>query len=156
MKIPLLALLFQGIPEQIAVITLALILARTRLEWKKIVLLSIILAFTAYFVRMFPITFGIHTIILIGLLFVFLIQLFQTSVIVALKSSLISMLILIIVEYVSFTILTNLFRISFDTCLTNVPIRILLGMPQVFVLFILAFIILKVRKGRKQYEHFRG
>ncbi len=149
MKIPLLALIFQGIPEQIAVVTLAFVLALVRLEWKKIVLSGVILASTAYLLRLLPITFGIHTIILMGLLFVLLIQFCQTPLLVALRVSLISYLALIIVEYANFTLLTFL-DISFDIYFANVPTRILLGLPQVLILFILAFIILKVRAGREK------
>ncbi len=149
MKIPFLSLILQGIPEQIALVTLAFILARINLEWKKIVAFGVILAFVAYVLRLFPITFGIHTIILIGLLFVFLNQFCHVPLLVSLKASLISYLVLITIEFVFFTSLMALFGMSFEKYLTDVPIRILLGLPQVFILFILAFIILKVKQERK-------
>lgn len=147
MEIPLIALILQGIPEQIALVTLTFVLARVRLEWKNIVMFGILLAFTAYVLRLLPITFGIHTIIIMGMLFVFSIHFYQAPLLTSLKASLLGMLVLIIVEFVCFTLLTNLFGISFKTYLTDVTIRILLGLPQVFLLFILAFIILKVRTG---------
>ncbi|KUO64103.1 MAG: hypothetical protein APF84_08315 [Gracilibacter sp. BRH_c7a] len=149
MRIPLLALIFQGIPEQIAVVTLVFVLTRIRLEWKKIVLFGIILAFAAYVLRLFPITFGIHTIVLIGLQFVFLVQLYQAPVIIALRGTLIAFLIFIVIEYICFTLLIYLFDINFETYLNNIPTRILIGLPQVFLLFTLSYIILKVRSRRE-------
>lgn len=149
MQIPLLSLIFQGIPEQIALVTLAFILAKIKIDWKKIVLLGVFLAFTAYALRLLPITFGTHTIILIGLLFPFLIQFCQVPFLIALKASLVSFLTLIVVEYVLFTSIINLFGISFELYFTDVFKRTLIGLPQVFVLFIIAFVIFKIRHERE-------
>lgn len=79
-KIPLIALLLQGIPEQIAVVTLAFVIARISLKWNKVLLIGIVLAFCAYVIRLFPIPFGIHTILLIFLLFIFLTRLGKKDV----------------------------------------------------------------------------
>ena len=149
MKIPLLALIIQGIPETIAVVTLASVLARIGLEWKKIVLFGAFLAFTAYVLRLFPITFGTHTIILTGLMFIFLIHYCQAPVLMALKACLISYLALIIVEYVCMTLLASLFGVTFEMVLENTTTRILITLPQVIIIFLLSFVLLKIRVGKE-------
>lgn len=149
MKIPLVAFILQGIPECMATITLAFVLAEIRLKWKNIALYGFILALVTYFVRLLPITFGTHTVIFMGFVFILLIYFFQVSIFTAFKASLISYLLLIIIEYTCLSLFSALYNLSFEVFLTDVTIRILATLPQVFILFIIAFIILKVRTERK-------
>jgi hypothetical protein len=72
MKIPILALIFQGIPEQIAVATLAFVIADIPLVWKRIIFIGIIVAFTSYILRLFPLTFGIHTVLIMAFFIYFI------------------------------------------------------------------------------------
>ena len=145
----MLSLVFQGIPEQIAVVTLAVVLARSPLILYKIVLNGTVLALTAFILRLFPITFGIHTIILMGLLFLSLAYIYKASLLTSIRATLITYILLIIVEYVFFNLFTKLLNIPFEKVLTELPLRIILGLPQVFVIFIIAFMILHVRTRRE-------
>jgi hypothetical protein len=47
MRIPILALIFQGIPESIATYTLAFVIAKIPLEWKKLLIIGVSTAFIA-------------------------------------------------------------------------------------------------------------
>ncbi|MGI6120399.1 MAG: hypothetical protein ACOYIB_07535, partial [Desulfosporosinus sp.] len=89
-SIPLIALLLQGIPEQIAVATLAFVIAKIPLEWKKVFLIGITLAICAYIVRLFPFPFGVHLILLIILLFIALLWLGKGDFSISLIASLFS------------------------------------------------------------------
>lgn len=148
MEIPLPSLIFQGIPEQIAIVTLALVIVDIPLKCNKVILTGITLAFIAYILRLFPITFGVHTIILMVLLFIMMIRFYQAPLLISLRAILISFFVLIIVEYICFTLITHFFDISFNLYNSNVTLRILIGLPQVFVIFLLAYIIFRIRKGR--------
>ncbi len=64
MNIRFLALVFQGIPEQIAIVPLAFVIAKVPIRWIEIIPIGIGLAFVAYVLRLLPITFGVHTIFL--------------------------------------------------------------------------------------------
>lgn len=141
MKIPVLALLLQGIPECIALYTLAFVIAKIPLEWRKIIILGIFAAFISYVIRLFPITFGVHSIILIGLQFLVLIQIGRTTILTSLKSSLISFLVLVLLETSFIVLIAPLFGINLEMFSHSVKIRIFTTLPQVFILFILAFII---------------
>lgn len=149
MKIPFIALILQGIPEQIAVVTLAFVIGKIPLQWKKIVVIGIMLAFTSYILRMFPITFGIHTIFIIGLLFILLIKIGKSNINSALITSLISFLGLIVTETICLSILMPIFGVNSEMILNDTTIRILITFPQVLVLFIIAFIIYKIRTPKK-------
>lgn len=155
MKIPFISLIFQGIPESIAVVTLAFVLAKIDIDWKKIIIFGFIIATSAYIIRLFPITFGIHTIILMGLLFIFLVHICKAQLFISLKASLMSYFILIIVEFSCFAIIRNIFGLSFETYLSDNTSRILISLPQVFILFGIAFIIFEMnnREGKLSEDY---
>lgn len=151
MKIPLLALIFQGIPEQIAVATLAFVIAKIPLIPKRVILIGIILAFTSYLLRLLPLTFGIHTVLIMGLLFILLILIGRGNINTSLIASLISFLSLIIAETVCLSILMPLFGVNFDITNNNAVVRTLITLPQVFVLFLFAFLIHKLINRNKDF-----
>ncbi|MCM1567727.1 MAG: hypothetical protein FNP40_02575 [Dehalobacter sp. 4CP] len=146
MKIPIIALILQGIPEQIAVVTLAYIIADMPFAWKKIVSMGIILALTSYLLRVFSILFGLHTVIMLVFLFVLLFVWGKSNFYAGLVASLLSFLALIISETVCLALLMPLFHVSAEMLNTDVGLRIFITLPQVFVLFIASLIILKVKK----------
>lgn len=151
MKIPILALIFQGIPEQIAVAALAFVIANIPLIWKRIVLIGTIIAVSSYILRFFlPITFGIHTVLMIGLLFVLLIVLGKGNINSSLLASLLSFLSLIVAETICLSILMPLFGATLESMTTDAPTRIVVGLPQVFVILILTYVIYKFKKIRSK------
>ncbi|RJE49330.1 MULTISPECIES: hypothetical protein [unclassified Dehalobacter] len=149
MKIPIIALILQGIPEQIAVVTLAYVIAGMPFVRKRIISMGIILALTSYLLRVFPILFGLHTVIMLVFLFVLLFFWGKSNFYAALVASLLSFLALIIGETVCLSLLMPLFHVSAEMLNTDVGLRILITLPQVFVLFIVSLIILKIKKMLK-------
>ena len=149
MKIPFLALIIQGIPEQIAVVTIAFVIANLPLQWRKIAAIGVTLALTSYLIRFLPITFGIHTILLLGLLFLLVYKFGRSSLNAAIIASLVSFLSLIVVETISLSILMPLFNLTPEMIFSDTKIRILISYPQVLILFLIAFIIIKVKSRGK-------
>lgn len=62
-KMPLAAVIFQSIPEEIVLFAFGLTVIGEQIKINKLFIASIILAFITYFVRMLPLPFGVHTII---------------------------------------------------------------------------------------------
>lgn len=137
----MIALFLQGIPEQIAVVTLAFVIARIPLKWKKILLIGIVLAVCAYVVRLFPIPFGVHFVLLIILLFIALTWLGKGDFGLSLIASLLSYLALAIFEFVCLSLLMPVFGVTPETIFTNLIIRIAIGEPQVLLLLISAYLL---------------
>ncbi|MGI6451024.1 MAG: hypothetical protein ACOX3R_12360 [Desulfitobacteriia bacterium] len=157
MEIPLLAFIFQGIPEHIAFVTFSFALAKITLKWSKIISFGVILAFITYFIRMLSPTFGVHTIIVMGMLFIFLVQTCDVTIITALRTALLAVLTLIITETTSLYLLTRLFDKSYEMLNENIVERIVLTWPQILILFLLSFIIITWRRRKgKANESFRN
>ncbi|MDK2824253.1 MAG: hypothetical protein PWP71_2171 [Clostridia bacterium] len=146
MKIPFLVLILQGIPEQIGIVALAFAIAKIPFNSKNIVLWGVVLATSAFIIRSLPITFGVHTVVLIGMLY-FILNIFEKiDVNISILASLLSYLALIISETLFVPLLMYIFKISRDILLSNIPIRIMITLPHVIVIFLLAFIIKNIRK----------
>ena len=151
-NIPLIALLFQGIPEQTAVVALAFVIARIPLKWNKISLIGIVLAFISYVVRLFPIPFRVHLFLLIILLFIALTWLGKGDFGLSLIASLLSFLALTIFEFACLSLLMPLFGVTPETLFTDQVIRrIAITEPQVILLFISAYLLNRfiIKRGRE-------
>ena len=144
MNIPAISLLLQGIPEGTAITTLAFVISRIPLKLNKILLIGTALAVCNYVVRKFPIPFGLHTILIIVILFVVLTKLCKGDVGLSFMASLLSCLALVIVETICILLLMPFFSITLKTLSTYNANRIVLGEIHVLLLFISAFLLNKM------------
>lgn len=145
-ELTVLILIIQGIPEQIALITFGCAIAKLPFKWKEIVAMGIVMALAARIIRSVAfLPFGLHTIVLLLMLFLYLVISGKTEVSLALIASIGSFFALIIYEVVSVTIMTELTQISRGTWYTNESLRILFGYPHIILLFVTAFIVRKKR-----------
>ncbi|HBW35113.1 hypothetical protein [Desulfosporosinus sp. BICA1-9] len=111
MNIPVIVMLLQGIPEGTAITTLAFVISGIPLKLNKILLIGTALTVCAYVVRLFPIPFGLHTILLMFLLFIVLTILSKRDIGLSFMASLLSCLALIIFETACFSLLKPVFSI---------------------------------------------
>lgn len=111
-------------------------------------MIGIVLAFISYVMRMLTIPFGIHTILLIILLFIALSWLGKGDVSLSLIASLLSFLALAIFEFVCLSLLMPFFGVTLKTLLADPIKRIILGEPIVLALFVLAFLLNKLTQNR--------
>lgn len=143
-RIPLIALLFQGIPEETALVTLAFVIAEIPLKWNRILFIGIFLAFCAYVVRLLPIPFGIHTVSILFILCIIVIWLNKGDVALSFIASSSSMLALVIFEFSCMSLFMLIFGFTPEALLDDLVIRIVVGEPHVLLLFISAFLINKL------------
>jgi hypothetical protein len=148
-SIPWISLLLQGIPELTAEVTLAFIIARIPLKWNKILLIGIVLACFSYVVRLFSIPFGVHSFLLIILLFIALTWLGKGDFSLSLLASLLSVLALVIFEFVCLSLLMPVFGVTPETLFTNLVVRTAIGEPQVLLTFISAFLLNKLIQKKR-------
>ncbi|WP_206811063.1 hypothetical protein [Paradesulfitobacterium ferrireducens] len=149
MNIPILALIFQGIPEQIALVTLAFVIKRMPLKWKLIVPIGLVLAIVSFLIRLLALPFGLHTIFIVILLFISLIWAGKGDISLSLLASLLSVLALILFESLSLSILMPLLGITSESLLTDFVLRIFLGEPQVILIFLSAYFVNRLLHKRK-------
>ena len=142
-NIPWIALLLQGIPELTAEVTLAFVIAGIPLRLKKILPIGIVLALISYVVRLFPIPFGFHIFLLIILIVIALSWLGKGDFSLCILSSLLSVLTLVIFEFLCLSLLMPVFGFTPETVFSNLVIRIVITEPQVILTFLVAFLLNK-------------
>lgn len=140
MQIPFLAWLLQGIPETIALVTFIMVLSTQEIHWKKILKVALLQAVTAYIVRLLPFTMGVHTIVLVTTMALYLSWLAKIKFPIAATGSAIAIAILIVFEFLFYyTFILAGFGSFSELIYKNVWIRILVTYPQVIALFGLAW-----------------
>lgn len=137
----MIVLLLQGIPEGIAITTLAFVICRIPLTLIQIVLVGIILAVCASTIRLLPIPLGIHTILVILILFIVLTYLSKGDVSQSFLSTILSSLVLIIFETASLPLFEYISILTPKALYPFQVARIILGDIHVIILFLVAYLL---------------
>ncbi|MDK2824254.1 MAG: hypothetical protein PWP71_2172 [Clostridia bacterium] len=141
MKVTLPVLIFVGIPEGIALATLVFVLAEEKLYWNKIFLIGSSLSIGAYLLRLLPITFGVHTIVILILLF-FILNVFEKlDAITSINVSIFTFLILVLTETATIPLLMTVLNISKNKLMQDELLKIMVYFPHIILLFLIAYLI---------------
>ncbi|MGI6330541.1 MAG: hypothetical protein ACOX1Y_01965 [Zhaonellaceae bacterium] len=134
---------FVALPESTAYTLLAFALLKLPLRWLSIAKIGVIYGTLAYFIRHLPISFGIHTVILIAIFAALMSHFTDCKIASVFLVGLVNMVILGISEILSGTFLMNLLGVTYETVQTNDWLLVIFVIPQVILLITLAFIIRK-------------
>lgn len=133
---------FSGIPESVALATLVMFLNKKDCSWRVIVQIGIIQSACAYFIRLLPITPGVHVILLITTLAGLAVVIGKLDLKLAAISSFIVFILLGIFEFFFFYLIINVLRlVNIEDVKSGNIAMIMMSYPQVLSIFILAFII---------------
>lgn len=152
MKIPFLVCLLLGLPECIAFSALVISLATGKLCWATILKIGIVQAVIVYIVRMAPFTPGVHIPILLTSQAIVVTVFSKIDIKKAIITSFLVFLFLFILE-MSFNYIYYMFGLTSEIISGKIFLRIIVGYPQVTVLFILAFLAIKRGRGIRELLH---
>ena len=153
MSIPL--WLFQGVPESLAVTSLALVLSGQALKFRSVMLVGLPQAVSAFLVRLLPVSFGIHTIILLFLLSIWMTLILKVRLSRSLPAALITVIFLGAAEVGVLSVVLPLWGVTFEQIMENDFLLIVAGLPQIILLFALALGIewWKTKRHKKSGEY---
>lgn len=137
---PWITFLFQGLPETIASTAFCFAIIKLPLIWNLILRIGVIYGISAFSIRLLPISYGVHTIILIFILVVLLVSFTKCKLSLAFMAALTNMITVAASEFLLGALL-NFLNISFQELYKNQWLWTLLGLPQVLILLSLAFIL---------------
>ncbi len=144
MQLPLFTLVFGGFPEMIAVALLGFTISKAQYTWETVVFTGIGLALTAYFIRMIPnIAFGVHTLVLIAVLFLALINFGGVEIANGILGSVIGFLALVVFETIGVMSIMKIFNLTSADIVANTYARTLAGWPHILLLFLSSFLVKK-------------
>jgi hypothetical protein len=158
MKLPLIQWLIQGIPECIALVFFGLVLLEKRLNIKKALILGLIQAIIIYLVRLFPLPFGIHTLIAIISLSILLLYSSGGRYSKALIISFFVNMVLGLSELAILPAASYLLNMPLESIFNQPLLFALVSLPQVFVLILIAFLVNLFHNKRKKHngKNFQG
>jgi len=140
-QMPVVAVLFNSIPESIILFTFGIAIVGEYINIKKVFIAAMISAFTSMFVREYVPFFGLHSIIGILVLFVLFWKLLDLKVWKALISSLLSLTFLILLDdFILFAIL-NLKQITVTEWFQDNFKRIIYTYPSLVIFGLITWII---------------
>lgn len=145
MRVPILAWIFQVIPEGIALAALVMCLATGYLPWKRIFKIGISCAIFVYIVRLLPFTPGVHVIVLAAILGACSIYFGELEMKRALVFSAMSIAALVLFEFIFISTFSKLELFDVKTMNDNLITRILVGYPHVLALFGLSLLFKRMK-----------
>ncbi len=149
MEISILQWLFQGIPECLALAALAIVLAGRGFEARNIILIGLLQAVAAYLVRLLPLSFGVHFVMLIVFLAILLNVLLKTRLSRSLLAALGALIILAAAEVAFVSLMYSIVGIPFEEVKQDLVMWIIYGWPHIIFIFLLALAIQRWRKHRR-------
>lgn len=132
-KMPLVAVLFNSIPESVILFSFGIAIVGERINIKKIFIAAIISAFTSMFVRELVPYFGLHSIIGVLVVFILFWKLLGLEAWKALISSLLSLIVLILLETFILQTILNLKHITLTELLQDNFKRIIYTYPHLTI-----------------------
>jgi hypothetical protein len=132
--------------ESMAIFYFILNLNIIRFSKKEFFIISASYPIVAFVVRSLPISFGIHSLILICLVSLFISYYYKIRLSSALLSMTLVMFILISVEFITSIFFTKVLAISFNEIISNRLFWFLSGLPHILLIGFLGYILKIIRR----------
>lgn len=145
-SIPVLAWIFQGIPESIAIIfaSVSFLGVNGKEKLHFIILFGLVEACFIYLIRTLPVSLGVPTILSVFTITFWSYIISKKSFINCFISASLVIIILLFYEFFFYILMTSIFNLSRDLILSNIMLRAILGLPQVIMLFITGIFVKKI------------
>lgn len=155
-KMPVVAVIFQSIPESIVLFCFGIAIVGEFIKFKKVIIASVISAFISMLAREYIPIFGLHSIIGIIVLFIMLWKYFGLQAWKAFISSSISLTTLILLELFIWQSIINFNGITLEEYLQDNFKRIVFTYPHLLIFSLLTWVIYTKRlfliKGTRNNE----
>lgn len=138
------------IPEAFVLIFAMAVLSNTKLNLKKYIISSLLFGVYVYSVRMLPINYGVHTILDIVIMIIIMSSINKTEIILCIKASLITTIVLFICEGFNMLLLNLIFKDKLEAIISNTTLKTIYGLPSL-ICFAMITIIYYLRKGNTRY-----
>lgn len=141
--------IFRVTPESFAIMLIMITLCEIKLNVKRYIISSSLLAVYVYYGRMLPIDYGVHTILDIFIMIIIVCSINNSDVILAIKASLITTISLFIVEEINMLTLSIIFKDKLEMILSNAMLKTVYGLPSLILFLIIAITFYLKKKDLK-------
>jgi len=138
--------LLQGIPETIATLALSLTFAGISLRWLPIVIGGAIISMIGSTIKLLPFAMGLNSVAMLVMCVFFIANRTTISVSKSFIVTISSAIILIFLETLFYTIISELTTLNLETVPTDSVMWYLMGLPQAILMLVMALLISKYFK----------
>ncbi|MEG2290969.1 MAG: hypothetical protein RSC24_13425 [Clostridium sp.] len=108
--------------------------SKIKINIKKYVISSIISAIIIFLVRMLPISYGVHTILAMGIVTILAVYINKIDIIKSIKSVLIFVIFQFLAEGINIFIIQNIYKVDINEVFSNVFSKAVYGLPSLIIL----------------------
>ncbi|EES50415.1 hypothetical protein NE172_07240 [Clostridium botulinum] len=120
--------LFRTIPESFVLMFAIFTLSNTKLNVKKYIISSLLFGLCEYGIRMLPINYGVHTILDIFVMIIIMFSINKSDVVLSIKASLITTIVLFILEGLNVLLLSIIFNNRLESIMLNIKLKTMFGL----------------------------
>lgn len=150
LKLTLFEFIFRAIPEGFVYILASYALSKNKVNAIRYISSSIIFAISMYLIRVLPINYGVHIILNIIVLTLILISINKIDIIPAIKSSIVSFILLFVIEFGNMLFLNLIMKGHLEEIMSDRIMKIIYGFPSlgVFALLAISYYYYLIKKGK--------
>lgn len=148
---PLYSLFIRLIPEAFLIMYAICVLTNSNIDYKKIFISSILGATGVYIVRLFPIHFGVHTIIGVMIYILLANKLNNVDIYKSIAGSLISVILIFISDIIVIAIYNNVLQLP-EIILGKSLLTYVASLPSLLIYYLIVRIIVYFKRGKVKHE----
>ena len=144
--------LFRGIPEAFIHMFGIYAFGRVKLDKKKYMVSSLILAMAMVGIRMLPISYGIHSILVIMTIIAISIIINQFNIVYSITVVIFDMIIQFLAEGINMVLIEYVLKKNISEAMSNVVSKVVYGIPSLVIAFSVIYVISSVFKKRQRNQ----
>jgi hypothetical protein len=144
LKLTLFEMIIRTIPEGFLFILASYIFSGQIVEKKRYCLAGVLIGISTYLIRMLPINFGVHTIILLVIYVLIGTLICRINVVKCISAGLVSVIIMFTSELVNVYLVQNVFKVPLEKAVENPYMKQLYFMPSLLIFAAVIFILYKI------------
>jgi len=150
MNLTLVEVFLRILPEQFLFIFGTYMLVGKKINIKRMLLSSTILAVVIFPTRLLPTQYGIHTILSLAILVFINIKINKLKVIKSIQTSVFLVILLILAEMVNIILITYVLKVDVKSIFNNPTLKAVYGLPSLAIFGALSFVLgKKLNKAKK-------
>lgn len=140
--------LVRAIPETFLFIFAVYAFSNTRLDIKKYLLSSVLMCILGFGIRLLPIHYGVHTILVLIFIIILTININKIDTIKTIQAGIITVILQFICEAINVLIIQYVFVVQVDRVFNNPNLKILYGIPStlIFAVFVSIYYFRMIRR----------
>ena len=153
LKVTLIEFILRGIPEAFIHLFAMYAFTGVKLDKRRYVKTGIILAIMMLFIRFLPISYGIHTILIIMAMITLSITLNKLGIIETIRAAIINVIVQFLAEGINMLLIQGMFRKSVQEIVSDPITKVIYGIPSLIIWMLVIFIYYKWIGKKKRRSH---